>query len=131
MLFCYGTLGFPELMRAVTGIDYPCRSAMLGGYARYRVRGEVFPGIVEQTGAVVSGVLYRGLDATALHLIDVYENECYSRELLDVEEVPGETVRAWAYVVPFALRNRLAATDWNPEVFARRHLGAWLRALGA
>ncbi len=131
MLFCYGTLGFPQVMRAVTGNDYPCRDAMLRGYARYRVRGEVFPGIVEESAAVVRGVLYQGLDEKTLHLIDVYENECYSRQLLDVEQVPGKAVRAWVYVVPFALRGRLSSRDWHPEFFARHRLGAWLRELGA
>jgi gamma-glutamylcyclotransferase (GGCT)/AIG2-like uncharacterized protein YtfP len=130
-LFCYGTLGFPQVLRAVTGGDYPRQYAVLKGYARYRVLGEAFPGIVAQARAEVRGVLYHGIDETALHLIDVYENECYVRRLLNVEPAPGERARAWVYVVPPALRNRLARRDWDPESFARRHLPAWLRALGA
>jgi gamma-glutamylcyclotransferase (GGCT)/AIG2-like uncharacterized protein YtfP len=130
-LFCYGTLVFAGVMRAVTGGDHPSRSAVLRGYARYRVRGEPFPGIVEQPGAEVHGVLYHGVDATALNLIDVYEHECYARRLLEVDTGDGSAARAWVYVVPPAMRARLGRRDWDRDAFARRHLGAWLRALGA
>ncbi len=130
-LFCYGTLEFPELMRAVTGRYFPQQEAVLTGHARYRVRDEDFPGVIAQAAAEVRGVMYGGVDETALHLIDLYEDDCYSRRLLEVTLLSGATTLAWVYVVPAALRMRLTREAWDRATFARCHLNDWLRALGA
>ncbi len=130
-LFCYGTLMFPEVMRAVAGADYPRLGAVLRGHARYRLRGEVFPGIVAQAGAEVHGCLYRGLGAAVLRRIDAYESEGYVRRRLEVECETGERFSAWVYVMPPASRGRLDPVEWDREAFERRHLADWLRALRA
>lgn len=130
-LFCYGTLMFPEVMRAVAGADYPRLVAVLRGYARYRLRREVFPGVIAQAGAEVHGCLYRGLGAVALRRIDAYESEGYERRLLEVECESGERLGAWVYVVSPASRGRLDPVDWDREAFEHRYLADWLRALRA
>ncbi len=130
-LFSYGTLMFPQVIRAVTGALYPRREALLYGYARYRLRGEVYPGIVAQTGGEVPGCVWFGIGAAALQLIDAYEGEDYERRLLEVDGGPGMHLRAWVYVMPPASRDRLEAGDWDRDQFERRHLAGWLRALRA
>lgn len=78
-LFCYGTLEFPPILEAVAGRRFPGRAAVLPGYRRLAVRGQVFPGIVAQAGAEVGGTLYRGLSNAHLRRLDAYENAFYRR----------------------------------------------------
>lgn len=128
-LFCYGTLEFPAVMRAVTGRLFPARPAVLPGYRRLGIKGEVFPGIVAQPGATVAGTLYRGLAAADLRRLDAYENAFYRRRLLRVREPLGRTCAAWTYVVPPLYRHRLDVRGWDPGTFARRDGAGYLRRL--
>lgn len=130
-LFSYGTLMFPQVMRAVTGAVYPRRAAKLHGYACHRLRGEIYPGIIAQAGGEVSGCVWSGIDAAAWRLIDAYEGEGYERRLLEVDGGPGMPLRAWGYVMSPASRDRLEAGDWDRDEFECRHLAGWLRALRA
>jgi gamma-glutamylcyclotransferase (GGCT)/AIG2-like uncharacterized protein YtfP len=128
-LFCYGTLEFPPVMRAVAGRRFPGLPAVLSGYRRLGVRGEVFPGIAAQSGAEVPGTLYTGLTRAHLRKLDAYENAFYRRRLLRVRDAAGRAQAAWAYVVPRLYRHRLGAGDWDPDRFARRHFTRYLRRL--
>lgn len=129
-LFCYGTLEFPPILEAVAGRRFPGRAAVLPGYRRLAVRGQVFPGIVAQAGAEVGGTLYRGLSNAHLRRLDAYENAFYRRRPLRVRDAAGGRSRlAWTYVVPALYRHRLAAADWDPAVFLRRHYARYLRRL--
>lgn len=128
-LFCYGTLEFPPIMRAVTGRLYPALPAVLEGYRRLTVRGEVFPGVMARSGAAVEGTLYSGLAAADLRLLDAYENAFYRRRLLRVRDAAGRARTAWVYVVPGMYRHRLDAEDWDPARFARRDFARYLRRL--
>ena len=125
-LFCYGTLEFAPVMRRVTGRDFPREMAVLRGYARHPVRGEVYPGIVARAGAEVRGTLYRGVVPAVLDLLDGYESPFYRRRILDIERPTGR-VTAWVYVVtdPHLLEDG----DWDAEEFARRRLDSYLQAL--
>lgn len=129
-LFCYGTLEFAAVMRCFTGCDLPSDAAVLKGYVRRPVRGEVYPGIVPDASSAVGGTLYRGLDARLLRLLDRYESTLYRRRLLEVE-VSGTAapVRAWVYVVSQARRDRLAPGPWDAGAFESLHLAPYLRAL--
>jgi gamma-glutamylcyclotransferase (GGCT)/AIG2-like uncharacterized protein YtfP len=128
-VFCYGTLEFPPVLEAVAGRRFPGRSAVLSGYRRLGVKGEVFPGIVAESGGEVTGTLYAGLTRAHLHRLDTYENAFYRRRLLRVRDAAGRTRTAWAYVVLRMYRHRLGAEDWDPNRFARRHFARYLRQL--
>lgn len=128
-LFCYGTLELSPIMQVVAGRLFPALPAVLSGYRRLAVRGEVFPGIVVQAGAEVDGTVYAGLTRAHLRLLDEYENAFYRRRLLRVRDAAGRLRMAWTYVVPGMYRHRLGASDWDREAFARRDCARYLRRL--
>ena len=74
-LFCYGTLQSPLVMKAVTGQAYEGKEAFLNDWARYRVHGSEYPGIMPQGDSVVSGKLYWGLDEKAIEAVKNWKFE--------------------------------------------------------
>jgi gamma-glutamylcyclotransferase (GGCT)/AIG2-like uncharacterized protein YtfP len=127
-LFFYGTLQFPAVLEAVTGRRLACETAVLDGYARFRVRGEVYPGIVAAAGAHVPGVICSGVDPVALARVDRFEGEMYRREPVQVRAGrDGHAVDAETYVVRPRWRGLLADAPWDPDEFARRWHDAYVR----
>lgn len=120
-LFTYGTLMCPEVLAAVAGATGVARPARLPGYARRRVRGAVWPGILPRPGASVDGVLWSGLGAAALARLDRYEGAAFRREAVVVTAAEGE-VPAQAYVLAARYRWRLTSHGWAPEAFRARYL---------
>jgi hypothetical protein len=116
----------PEVMEIVAGRRLVSRAAVLSGYERRALRGEVYPGIAPASGARVAGVLWEGLDATALARIDRFESEIYERVACEVEAGRGARRGAEVYVLAPAHRARLLAHDWDEAEFRRRHLADYL-----
>ncbi len=124
-LFAYGTLLFPEVLKAVVGRSPFAEPATLDGYLRRVVIGEIFPAIVEgDQRDLVAGVLYAGLDDRAWSRLDRFEGDLYERRRV---RIAGR--EACTYVLAGAWRHRLGADPWDPVVFARDHLDAFLARL--
>src|SRR4051794_3862349 len=93
--FFYGTLMLPPILRRVLfgpasahpttarPLAHP-RPAILHGYARRRVRGADYPGIVPRAGAAVRGVLVEGLTPGDVWRLDAFEGGDYARLAVDV-----------------------------------------------
>ena len=88
-IFTYGSLLFTEIMQAVTGKLFPSQSAVLRDYARYRVRGANYPGIVPAPGLSVEGQLYQDVDQAAVEHLDFFEGDLYRRISVDVDTESG------------------------------------------
>ena len=73
----------PEVFRSVAGCDRSPEPARLEGYARYRLRGVAYPGLVPAPGVSTDGVLYRGI-GNQLARLDRFEGEAYERVSLAV-----------------------------------------------
>jgi gamma-glutamylcyclotransferase (GGCT)/AIG2-like uncharacterized protein YtfP len=126
-LFTYGTLMFPEVWRRIAVREVVSERALLNGFAIYRVKDAIIPGIVRaQDGDCVEGVLYRNLDEEMLFELDAYESEFYSRELVKVITDNGQTVDCQAYVVPDNRRDMLTDERWDPDWFAQHKLASYL-----
>jgi gamma-glutamylcyclotransferase (GGCT)/AIG2-like uncharacterized protein YtfP len=121
-VFAYGTLQVPEVMRAVTGGEYPAEPAWLKDYARYCLVGRSFPGLRLKPGAETSGLLYRRIDAAALRRLDEFEDDFYRRETLTVLTESGEKAAAEVYVVPPEHYALLIERPWDLEEFLRKGL---------
>jgi gamma-glutamylcyclotransferase (GGCT)/AIG2-like uncharacterized protein YtfP len=128
-IFAYGTLAAEAVMRVLLGRVPPAAPARLEGYARYRVRGRVYPGIVAEPGAHTDGVVYEGLDAAGLALLDRFEGSLYRRESLRVRSASGVGLVAETYVVADSQRHALSAEPWSLERFVESHLADYVRAL--
>jgi gamma-glutamylcyclotransferase (GGCT)/AIG2-like uncharacterized protein YtfP len=117
-VFTYGTLMFPEVWQAVVGKPFVTVEGSAGGFAIYRVRDAVFPGIIAAGERdAVRGVVYLDVDPTSLARLDVFEDDFYNRESLWVECADGERRAANAYVVPAENRAVLTHETWRRDEF--------------
>ena len=130
LVFCYGTLAFPEIMTTVTGRHFPAVAATLGGYARYCVKNAIYPAIVVEAGAQTEGTLYCDIDPVSLRRLDRYEDSIYVRRTVNVRTVDGAIRAAQTYIVPAQRRWILSARPWDKMHFARHHLKAYLAQIG-
>ncbi len=125
-IFAYGTLMVPTVMRAVTGRDFTAQAARLRGYARFRIKDALYPGIVAQPHASIDGIVYIDLDHATLRRLDAFEGALYQRIRVRVETAGGTPVTAATYIVKPSFRRRLTSTPWSQEEFERRDLYAFL-----
>ncbi len=119
--FAYGTLLLPEVMLAVTGRSFASRMAILGGFARYRIRGQSFPGIFPEPGASVTGLVYWEIDGLALDRLDAYEDAFYHRETVAISTAAGVGWAAETYVINEESHGLLLREDWCFENFRRQY----------
>ena len=124
-VFAYGTLGFPEIVHALTGRRFSSRPAVLEGFARYRVRGRSYPGIVSVPGARTAGVLFDGVDLCSLALLDRFEEDLFERREVRVCAGAGSPLAALTYVVAAGRRQCLGREPWDRERFAARHVATY------
>ena len=125
-LFAYGTLAFPEVMEAVLGVVVPSEPARIHGWARYRVGGEQYPGLVACTGVVTTGTLYPCCEPAALSVLDDFEGDLYDRVELLVEPNLRESELANVYVISADRSARLTRESWSPEDYRALHLESFL-----
>jgi len=117
-VFTYGTLMFPEVWKAVVGREFPSVEGTAKGYAIYRVRDAVFPGIIAASERdAVRGVVYLDVDPDSVARLDLFEDDFYQRETLSIDCDDRERRSADAYVVPDANRAVLTDDIWRRDEF--------------
>lgn len=127
-LFTYGTLEIPEVMEAVTGRSWASAEARAKGFAKFLLKGRIYPGMIALRGAVCSGRVYYHIDRRTLEILDAFEDEVYTRERIDVEVAEGRSLQAYAYLIPSPHRDCLTSAPWEPDEFMTRHLVHYLEA---
>jgi gamma-glutamylcyclotransferase (GGCT)/AIG2-like uncharacterized protein YtfP len=126
-IFTYGTLIYQEILAAIAGKTFMAVPASLDDFVRYRVRGRVFPGILQQRGASVDGVVYLGLSKVQLQRLDRYESDFYRRQLVRVQLDNGRQLLAWTYVVPEEKKSVLSREAWDETIFLQQHYPRYLK----
>jgi gamma-glutamylcyclotransferase (GGCT)/AIG2-like uncharacterized protein YtfP len=117
-LFAYGTLRFPQTLRALLCRVPSTSEAIVTGWRAAALAGRSYPGLVS-ADSQVAGVVLDGLTAEEICVIDDYESDPYGLRRVCVND--GRTV--WAYVWTDAAS--VLASDWSATRFAREHLGAF------
>ena len=121
-LFAYGTLMFAPVIRSIIGRVPECCPAAISGYRRLAVLGELFPGLVRESGAgKVEGILYSNISEFEWERLTAFEDDFYELEQISVLSAEGER-RALAYVVPPSHRSILSEKPWSPDVFRKVYL---------
>lgn len=113
-LAVYGTLLDADVRRLVLG-RCTGRPAVLRGWERVYVAGEVYPGIRQREGASLDVMVLQGLGRHALTRADTFEGPEYTRKLLPVIfEDDGAAGEAMVYVPTAAVRltDRAWYNDW-------------------
>lgn len=108
---------FPDIWTAVAGRSFATVEGTAAGYAIFRVRDAVFPGIVVASGSSVRGVVYLDVDLAAVDRLDRFEDDFYDRQSLTIDCDDGRQLVAGAYVVPPASRHVLTSEPWDLDSF--------------
>jgi gamma-glutamylcyclotransferase (GGCT)/AIG2-like uncharacterized protein YtfP len=117
-VFTYGSLMFPEVWRIVVGRDFETVEGTAEGFAIFRVRDAVFPGITQADGCrAVPGLVYLDVDDAAVARLDKFESDFYDRLSLSIDCVDGHRCAADAYVVSEENRYVLTAESWTAKSF--------------
>lgn len=117
-LFAYGTLEVAEVLEPVAGVRLASRPAVLPGFARYRVRGAGYPGVVEDPEVETPGTLYENVGPEALRRIDRFEGPLYERRRVRVRLEDATSADALVYVIRADKRHVLSREPWDPARFA-------------
>jgi gamma-glutamylcyclotransferase (GGCT)/AIG2-like uncharacterized protein YtfP len=130
-LFCYGTLCVPEIMHQIVGRKVLPVKASLRNYACYGVRNRHYPAAVYATGESISGMLYTGLTARELALLDRYEGIEYRRLRVGVTMHDGKQAQSWVYVLRPQYASDLSDERWSLEEFIKTQAENYWKALAA
>jgi len=125
-VFAYGTLELPAVMEAVTGRRFPRTAATLSGFARFRVAGEAYPGLVRAPHGRTAGVVYTSVDPHSLALLDGFEGDLYERRAVHVRLSAGGHVSAYTYIVCASGLDRVSAEPWDRARFVAEQLEEYL-----
>jgi len=125
-LFTYGTLIIEEVMAQVTGRTFPCTDAVLHDYGRYRIRNEVYPGIVFRKGSRVEGKLYFNIDDEALARLDAFEDDVYERIMVRAVAGDGTAYDAFTYRIKGDRTDVLTEEPWDADEFRAEHIDEFI-----
>jgi gamma-glutamylcyclotransferase (GGCT)/AIG2-like uncharacterized protein YtfP len=125
-LFAYGSLQIDDVMEAVTGRRFAGRPATLPGHRRRRLVGRSYPGVVADPGESTHGVLFDGLDAPALAILDLFEGEPYRRIECPIRTESGFAGQAFVYVIRDDHAHLMSDEAWDLASFRDATLRAFL-----
>jgi gamma-glutamylcyclotransferase (GGCT)/AIG2-like uncharacterized protein YtfP len=117
-LFVYGTLMLPEIWHKITKEDRFNDKALLSGFFRSKLNGEVYPGIHKKNGCFVNGVIYYDVSNLAIKKLDIFEGERYRRIRINVN-VKNRSIQADTYELSTNFHHLLTGEEWNLEEFIR------------
>ena len=129
-LFTYGTLMDLDIFQAVTGLLVaPWTTARLDGYARFRVSGTAYPGILARPGEQVQGRVFLSLPQPIWPLLDLYEGPLYAKTRVAVITAENTSLSAWTYSIPPSNATYLSHETWSLERFQNKDKPDYLAAL--
>lgn len=124
-VFTYGTLMFQPVWKHVVGASSAeAAPAIVQGFQRFCVRNELYPAVIAVPGEHVPGMLYSGVSADELAMLDAFEGQAYER--IDVTAILSPSVQVSAGIYVFREPSRINNQPWNPDTFERNHLQAFL-----
>jgi gamma-glutamylcyclotransferase (GGCT)/AIG2-like uncharacterized protein YtfP len=119
-LFVYGSLLFPEVLRALLDRVPNRVPASASGWCVAALPGRVYPGLVRDHGEA-AGLLMTDLTSHEWRTLDAFEDELYQLQRLALSD--GRA--GWAYVCSDVIQT--PPDDWDPQLFAVRDLPAYVR----
>ena len=129
-LFCYGTLCFAAIIRAVIGRVPQSIEATLPGFVCYQLHGASYPAIIPMPGDTAAGVLYKGISDKELRSLDKYEGREYLRKQIEVCDASGQLHNAWGYVLAPGYYHRLKKQPWSRQAFAKHEMAQYITRHG-
>lgn len=124
-LFTYGTLLFPEVLRALLGRVPRSQLASAAGWRVAALKNRNYPGLVEAPGGIVQGRLLTGLSGDEWRLLDNFEDRRY--ELRRIVLLGGQDGLTYVWVDDA----EACPNTWDTQSFALTHLSAYVERCAA
>ncbi len=124
-LFTYGTLLFPEVLRALLGRVPQSQPASAAGWRVAALENRSYPGLVEAPGVIAHGRLLTGLSGDEWRLLDNFEDCRY--ELRQVALLSGQDSLAYVWVD----EAEACPSTWDARRFALTQLPAYVERCAA
>lgn len=125
LLFVYGTLRHPPLLRGLLGRHVDAIDATLAGHRPAVLSDRAYPGLVVDPGSSAVGALVT-VDDAELAVLDHFEGGEYTRTPVTVTTGEGES-RAEAYLLTGPSRSLATDATWSLDAFVADHAAAWVR----
>jgi gamma-glutamylcyclotransferase (GGCT)/AIG2-like uncharacterized protein YtfP len=126
-IFTYGSLMYAPVWRRVVAGTYEPRAGLIRGYARQRIRGELYPALLAAgPKSTVPGVLYLDVSPQDVGALDQFEGAGtdYRRIELPVELEDGSVLNAATFL--YLHPERVEAAPWEAERFEAEGLQRFL-----
>ena len=124
-LFTYGTLLFPEVLRALIGRVPQSHVASADGWRVAALKNRTYPGLVATPGGIAHGRLLTGLSDDEWCLLDNFEDRKY--ELRQMTLLGGQNSLAYVWVDDA----ETCSNTWDIQSFALTHLPAYVKHCAA
>ena len=108
-----------DIMQEIAGCLPEHRQGVLEGYSRRRVKGQVYPGLVQDEGRRVDGVVYLDLPDADWERLDRFEGRMYARRRVSIETDDEGRLTAETYIVRPEYLGRLGESEWDFQEFLR------------
>lgn len=120
-IFVYGSLMFDSVWtRVVTG-SYKKIEGQLYGYARFTMKGEHYPGLIEMPGTV-DGIIWLDVSITDIKKLDSFEGEYYRRDQVFVADSHERCLDCETYIIADDYRDLLEEKPWDADQFREKYL---------
>lgn len=117
-VFTYGSLMFEPVWSRVVAGSYERYEAILQGYDRKAVRGEIYPVLIPSSMlSQVQGIVYCDVSSADLARLDHFEGQYYFRKTEQISLEGKKTFHAEIYVLKEEYYNIISHKEWDPVHF--------------
>lgn len=128
-VFTYGSLMFDRVWSSVVDGSYRKTEALLNGYVRKAVKGEVYPAICPSAShSEVQGIVYYNVTPADLGRLDVFEGELYCRKTVKVVAVDTGRIFAETYVLKEEHYPISSHLEWSAEKFEKKDIHRFIES---
>ncbi len=124
--FFYGTLMHPKVLQRVVRNEHRAEPATLHGFARYKVRGQTYPAMIEQRDGVVEGIVRFDVSEADVARLDKFEGPAYERISIRPSLKTGAPIDCQTYVCRNEYRAGLTSDQWSLDWFEQHGLKPFL-----
>lgn len=128
-LFTYGTLQFQEVMKILLGKSIEYEDLSIKGFKRRRLKGEVFPAVINSDSERVSGRVYFGITEEDFLILNKFEGDYYSPVTINIETKRIGKTLAIIYVLREEFFSFFSSEEWEVNHFSKTHLDAYLSSI--
>ena len=116
-LFVYGTLLEEKVWLSVAGKSYKSVSAKLYGYSCKKLKNRPYPGLIQEKGSTVNGIVYLNIAEKTISQLDIFEGVEYKRIKVTVDSLDNGEMICDTYLFKEEFSDLVLKKEWSLEEF--------------